>query len=463
MIIQELIAAKVAQMTSNGDTFSFLHSNKDWQNLETDEEILPAVHLDAPAKGKPVPVMGGAVEDRQICSVMFMYDSNLDDNPDQQYSTLKLCHSAMHNFIQLVLQDSDNFDTTKTVWGEYAQIEAYPLFDRCVDVIILSFTCVPRNRPNVCIPSYSIPIGDCDPATVENLSGAFSQLIASGDTFTLQSNDYSFANSEGTMIINGSAEAQTDIVGVLPDIDFTDSTGITTQEPSGKNLICTPSPPKGASAMPFKTGQITSYATGDDGDVQRGRPRKTLPILEGVQQLNYFGSKWAWTGLTGGYYDYDTSQFKDVNGTVTTRDLAFPNHVIVDFRTESGNGDLMMFSLSSSWIGVGSLDFTTAQIYADALTVASFNDWFVLNINELKDTFWSVDASVLPPLSNTYPNTISPWVFASNTTDTTNSSQIFTFWIAGVNYGTELLYPKTATNPVVAYIFGRIGNTSELP
>jgi hypothetical protein len=250
--------------------------------------------------------------------------------------------------------------------------------------------------------------------------------------------------------------------GLTVDVELVDQNGDTITPTSIVGGVIEVARIKGASSMSLKTGQTFSYATGDDGDEQRGRPRKTLPILDGVQQLNFFGSKWAWTGLTGGYYDYDTNQYKDVNGTVTTRSLAFPDYIIVDHRTESGNGDLIMFSLSSSWIGVGSLDFTTAQTTADALTVAGFSDWFVLNINELKDTFWSVDTSLMPPLENTYPNTPSPWVLASNTTDTTNSSQIFTFWIAGVSYGTELLYPKTATNPVVAYIFGRIGNISDL-
>lgn len=253
MIIQELIAAKVAQMDSNGDSFSFLHSEKDWQNLETDEAVLPSVHLDMPVKVKPEIMAGGAIQERYICVLIFLYDSNLDDNPTEQYQSLKLAHSAMNQFILMVEDDADNFDTSKNVFGEAHQVIAYPVFDRCVDGIILPFTCVPRDRPEACIPSYSIPVGPCDPATVQNQSGLFSQLIASGDTFVLSGNDYSINNTEGTVVLSGTVEAQTDILGTLPDINFTDSTGLTTQEASGKDLVCTLAPPLTYGLVDFDT------------------------------------------------------------------------------------------------------------------------------------------------------------------------------------------------------------------
>jgi hypothetical protein len=371
MIIQELIAAKVAQMTSNGDTFSFLHSEKDWQNLETDEAVLPSVHLDMPVKVTPSIKMGGAIEERYVCTLIFMYKSNLDNNPDQQYDTLKLAHAAMNQFILLVEDDPDNFDTTKNVFGEALQVVAYPLFDRCVDGIILPFTCVPRNRPNVCIPSYSIPIGDCDPATVENLSGAFSQLIASGDTFTLQSNDYSFANSEGTMIINGSAEAQTDIVGVLPDIDFTDSDGITTQVASGKNIIATPLTCPGTAEL-NSTGQL-------------GDPYGSFWTLP-TGKLNHFNHNWRWCGITGGYTD--GVDYFDVNGTVTTRALAFPELLACDLRHVDCDGNFPMY-------GMGGISVTNYVIYLVANTynttysTASFsNGWRTPSIIELDNAIY---------------------------------------------------------------------------
>lgn len=264
MIIQELISAKVAQMTSNGDTFSFLHSEKDWQNLDTDEAVLPSVHLDMPVKVQPKVVTGGAIEQRYICVLTFLYESNLDDDPDQQYETLKLAESAMNQFILLVEDDSINFDTSKNVFGEAYQVIAYPVFDRCVDGIILPFTCVPRNRPNACIPSYSLPIDNCDPATVQSSGTTFSQLIPSGDTFTLQDVSYSFTNTETTVIASGTAEAQSDIIETLPDVTHTDSNGSSVSYPNGKGFVCTP-------LIFSQTGLLlTSGQTGDsqgrDGD-----------------------------------------------------------------------------------------------------------------------------------------------------------------------------------------------------
>lgn len=53
---------------------------------------------------------------------------------------------------------------------------------------------------------------------------------------------------------------------VLPDIDFTDSDGTTTQIPSMEDVVCTPAvTPSGiAYQRPVPTGSITSYRTGDD-------------------------------------------------------------------------------------------------------------------------------------------------------------------------------------------------------
>lgn len=55
-----------------------------------------------------------------------------------------------------------------------------------------------------------------------------------------------------------------------------------------------------------------------------------LPVLDPSDPYaklltdNRFGSKWRYTGVTGGYYDNGTNQYKDVTGVVTTAALAFP-------------------------------------------------------------------------------------------------------------------------------------------
>jgi hypothetical protein len=62
-------------------------------------------------------------------------------------------------------------------------------------------------------------------------------------------------------------------------------------------------------------------------------------------------------------------------GVVTTSGLAGPDVLVVDHSTQNVEGDLLMWSLSSSWLGVSGLDFTTGASAAAALTVAGLSDW----------------------------------------------------------------------------------------
>lgn len=326
MIIQELIAAKVAQMTSNGDSFTFLHSEKDWQNLQSDEQLFPAVFLDMPVKVTPTILNGGGYQERYVCVLTFLYKSNLDDNPDQQYTTLKLCNSAMRNFILLVEDDPDNFEVDKNVFGEAFQM--LNMFDRNMDGIVLQFTCVPRDRPDVCIPSFGLPIGDCDPATVKSTGVGFSQLIESGGTLILPNINFSITNSDDTVLASGTQEAQSDVIEELPDVTHTDSDGSSVLYPSGKAFACSPSN-AGKYAKLKQTGQTTSYITGDD--ITRGRAVSYFVL----NYVNEFGHSFRLCGQTGGYTD--GVGYFDVNGAATSKALAFPNDIIIDFssRTES--------------------------------------------------------------------------------------------------------------------------------
>ena len=367
MIIQELIAAKVAQMDSNGDAFSFQHSGKDWLNLQADEKLYPAVFLDMPVKVTPVILRGGGLEERYQCIIHFLYKSELDSNPADQYATLKLAHAAMLQFILIVNADTDNFDTDRNVFGQAFQ--APNLFDVNLDAIVLPFNFVPRNRPEVCIPSYSVPLGPCDPALVQNSGGGFSQYIPSGDTFTLLDVAYDFTNSEGTNIITGTAEAQTNIVGVLPDINLTDSNGATTPKPSGKDLICTPCiAPVGARLM--KTGANETGGVDDGRDVD-------FFTLDGV---NHFGSDRRFTGTTGGYYDRSTSTWKDVSGTATTRALAYPNNLTCDWSTwDNVSGYFTMYVCDDAYIIA---PLATAITTTSTATIGTFTGFKIANVNE---------------------------------------------------------------------------------
>lgn len=58
-----------------------------------------------------------------------------------------------------------------------------------------------------------------------------------------------------------------------------------------------------------------------------------------LRHNNAFGNKYHFTGLTGGYWDNVSGDYKDVSGVVTTQILAFPSGYIIDHFTGLGWND----------------------------------------------------------------------------------------------------------------------------
>jgi hypothetical protein len=174
------------------------------------------------------------------------------------------------------------------------------------------------------------------------------------------------------------------------DVNVTDGTDPVTPDAVslvGNTLTIEVAPPPaaitGLNAPILKTGITVTTTTGDDGDTQLGREFFVFPVVSAVQQLNHFGSKWRLTGVTGGYYDRDTSQFKDVNGTVTTKALAFPDYLVVDHFTKDWNDDLLIYSTTSTGLGIASLTWTDACNNPPASVGAFSGDWALAQINML--------------------------------------------------------------------------------
>lgn len=116
-------------------------------------------------------------------------------------------------------------------------------------------------------------------------------------------------------------------------------------------------------AMPLQTGQTTSYATNDDGDLQRGRlvDYRTLPYNNG------FGT---------------TERFTDVLGGQT-----FTNYIIIDWSTWDGGTDVKGYILSNrSDIGGVTQDWAT-WMSGQPYTTGGFGDWYVINNNEMYSIF----------------------------------------------------------------------------
>jgi hypothetical protein len=115
--------------------------------------------------------------------------------------------------------------------------------------------------------------------------------------------------------------------------------------------------------MPLQTGQTTSYATNDDGDLQRGRlvDYSTLPYNNG------FGN---------------TNRFTDELGGQT-----FTNNIIIDWSTWDGGTDVLGFIFSNkSTLSLGTQTWTT-WISGQPYTTGGFGEWYVANANEVLSVF----------------------------------------------------------------------------
>lgn len=130
--------------------------------------------------------------------------------------------------------------------------------------------------------------------------------------------------------------------------------------------------------MPLmKTGQTVSYATGDDGDLERGR----LTDFYTLPGNNPFGNNKRFTGTTGGY-QLGGSYF-DAAGVGTTSALAFPNDIVIDWSTFAT--DLTSVLGYRRTFSGSNIDWSTAISGANALSIGSYTTgWSVTNRNELE-------------------------------------------------------------------------------
>jgi len=139
---------------------------------------------------------------------------------------------------------------------------------------------------------------------------------------------------------------------------------------------------------PIKTGQTTSYRTGDDGNLQIGRLVNFLTL----DFTNPFGHTRRFTGITGGYHD--GTDWVDVNGNSTTEALAFPNDIAIDWSQFNQVGGLVLGSVRTA---LSSTTWNNQIDNALALSVGAFTSgWRLLNANEA-NTFidYSINGSCL--------------------------------------------------------------------
>ena len=143
----------------------------------------------------------------------------------------------------------------------------------------------------------------------------------------------------------------------------------------------------------MKTGQTTSYRTGDDGDIEAGRATSFTVLASN----NPFGN---------------TNRFTDEIGGQT-----YANKIRIDWSTYNGSTVLGYYQLSSPLL------YTWSQSidWALALSIGSFTSgWALPNINQLMNIMnWGLSANLnYAPFSIA---TLSHWTSTTNNNDTASA------------------------------------------
>lgn len=148
-----------------------------------------------------------------------------------------------------------------------------------------------------------------------------------------------------------------------------------------------------STAKLMKTGQTTSYRTGDDGDIEAGRATSFTVLAEN----NPFGN---------------TNRFTDELGGQT-----YTNRIRIDWSTYDGSTVLGYYQLASPLLQT----WAQAIDWAYLLTVSTFTSgWRLPNINELMNLMnWSLSANLnYTPFSLA---SISHWTSTTNNNDTASA------------------------------------------
>jgi hypothetical protein len=149
--------------------------------------------------------------------------------------------------------------------------------------------------------------GSCADATVKNSDTSYATSVQSGATLVLPDTDVE---------VNGNLEGQ---VVSIQTVDIQLSDGVAPVVPTSVNLVGNtvnievPAAISRSTAKLMKTGQTTSYRTGDDGDIEAGRNVDFLTLAEN----NPFGN---------------TNRFTDELGGST-----YTNNIVIDWSTYDGS------------------------------------------------------------------------------------------------------------------------------
>ena len=171
--------------------------------------------------------------------------------------------------------------------------------------------------------------------------------------------------------------------------------------------------------MPTQTGQTTSYATNDDGDLQRGR----LTDFDTIPYNNPFGA---------------TDRFTDSLGT-----QVYADGVVVDWSTWDGGSSVLGYATSNNSSTSGK------QVWADWMSnspysVGAFSNFYVANSNELFRIMKSGTTFMnYTPFSANNPAGF--WVaFSSTTTEVSSTAR-------AISGQSNIDYPQRSTKTTSGY------------
>ena len=237
----------------------------------------------------------------------------------------------------------DEFADAVTGWGVTIDLQVYNSNGIC-DLPVFDYD---FNQP--------LPDEVCEPVTVTDSDGITETEVPSGGSFqcTLVS-PVTVTNSDGTYNETVASGGTLN----LPDISFTDSNGVAQSVPSQTDIVATQCTLQIFGADTIATGQTTSYRSGDDGDLQRGR-----------------GVDFFIMGYNNGFGN--TNRFTDELGT-----QAYSNSIIIDWSTWNGGANVKAFSLSLN-SNVSGIRTWFQWVDGQPYTVNSVNNWYVANIQEI--------------------------------------------------------------------------------
>lgn len=146
--------------------------------------------------------------------------------------------------------------------------------------------------------------------------------------------------------------------------------------PHNYPILVSPPTAQRSTATLMKTGQTTSYRTGDDGDLERGRGVDFFTLAEN----NIFGNTYRFTGVTGGYYD--GSNWKNAAGVTVLESVAIPENIVIDNSTYSEKTSTVLGFYRD--ITTTHISWDAAVDWCAALATTSYNNkWAICNKNEL--------------------------------------------------------------------------------